>query len=592
MIESDAPSCTIRPVTQERRYGWFPVLASLKNYRWQQFSADTFAGIALSAMLVPVGMGYAQASGLPAIYGLYATISALIAYAVFGPSRILIVGPDSALSALIAAAILPLAGDNVGHSIALAGMLAILSGLLCFTGGIARFGFLTDLLSMPIRYGYMNGVAVIVIISQLPGALGVKSKADGVFSRAFEIVSMIANGDANGAVVIISVLCLSVLLAFKRWMPRFPAVLVVVAVATFLVTHFGLAHRFDVEVVGTLPQGLPNFSFPTVSFAELSTLVPAAIAISFVSFADTIVLSRTFAHRKGQTVDANQELRAIGIVNIVCGLFQGFPISGSQSRTPVAESAGAQTQLAGLVGAIAIALLLLFAPALLKSMPIAALSAIVIGACVGLIQVAAVQRMYSLRRSELINSLVCFLGVMVLGVIPGIFFAVTLAMLEFIWRAWRPYDAILGRIDSRKGYHDISRHPEAKCIPGLVLYRWDAPLFFANAALFQERLLRAASVASTPTRRVVVTAEPMTDVDLTAADMLKDLHKTLAACGIELGFAELKGPVKDRLKRYGLFDLVGSDHFYPTIGLAVDDHVRSHRVDWRDWDEGPLTNPS
>jgi MFS superfamily sulfate permease-like transporter len=297
------------------------------------------------------------------------------------------------------------------------------------------------------------------------------------------------------------------------------------------------------------------------------------------------VLSRTFALRGGYEVDRNQELIALGAANVAAGLFQGFAISSSASRTPVAESAGAKSQLTGVVGAVCIALLLIFAPTLLQNLPTAALGAVVISACFSLVEIPGVLRLYRLRRGEFVLSIVCFLGVALIGVIQGIFIAVGLALLDFIWRAWRPYDAVLGRVDGLKGYHDITRHPEAKRIPGLVLFRWDAPLFFANAEIFHEHILQAIADAPTRTKWVVVAAEPVTDIDITAADALIALDAALHAEGMDLCFAEMKGPVKDRLKRYGLFSTLGPDNFFPTLGQAVDRYLAVHQIEWRDWDE-------
>jgi MFS superfamily sulfate permease-like transporter len=361
--------------------------------------------------------------------------------------------------------------------------------------------------------------------------------------------------------------------------------LIAVVGATVIVWLSDLDKRSNLSVIGPLPQGLPGFDTPIVSVSDLRTLFSGAVAIALVSFADMSVLSRTYAQRGGYKVDANQEFIALGVANLATGLFQGFPVSSSASRTPVAESAGAKTQIAGIVGASCIAALLIFAPTLLNKLPHAALAAVVISACIGLMEISGVLRVYRLRPSELAFSIVCFLGVILFGAIEGIFIAVALALLAFIWRAWRPYDAVLGRVDGLKGYHDISRHPEAKQIPGLVLFRWDAPLFFANAAVFQEHVLQAVADAPTPTKWIVVAAEPVTDIDITAADMLSELDQQLHQSGIELCFAEMKGPVKDRLKRYGLFTAFGTESFFPTIGRAVDEFVAKHHVEWQDWED-------
>jgi MFS superfamily sulfate permease-like transporter len=361
--------------------------------------------------------------------------------------------------------------------------------------------------------------------------------------------------------------------------------LIAVVGATIVVGVFDLAVTAGVSVVGPLPQGLPSFQFPAVPLADLGALAAGAIAITLVSFADTSVLSRTFAMRGGYEVDQNQELIALGAANVAAGLFQGFSISSSSSRTPVAESAGAKTQLTGVVGALCIAVLLVFAPTLLQNLPNAALGAVVIGACLSLVDVQGFVRLYHLRRGEFALAIVCFLGVALIGVIQGIFIAVGLALLGFIWRAWRPYDAVLGRIEGLKGYHDITRYPEASRIPGLVLFRWDAPLFFANAEVFREHVLQAVVDAPTPTKWIVVAAEPVTDIDITAAEALSALDDDLQNAGIELCFAEMKDPVKDQLKRYGLFTKLGPDLFFPTLGRAVDRYVETHQVEWSDWED-------
>jgi len=548
------------------------------------------AGLVLTALLVPAGMGYAQASGLPPIYGLYATIVPLVMYAIVGPSRILVLGPDSSLVPLIAATILPLAAGDQAEAVALAGLLAVFSGLLCLLAGLARFGFVTDLLSKPVRYGYMNGIALTVLASQLPKLFGFSIDAEGLIPEARAFVRGVVDGETNLVALVIGVACLLVIFGFKRWRPQVPGVLVAVVGATVAAGAFGLAQRFDLSVVGPLPKGLPSFALPSVSASHLQALVAGAFGVALVSFADTSVLSRTFAIRGGYRVDPNQELLALGAANVAAGFFQGFSVSSSASRTPVAESAGAKTQLTGLVGAMAIALMLLLFPNLVRNLPNSALAAVVISAAIGLIEAAGVRRLYRLRRTEFALSIVCFLGVALLGVIQGIFIAVGLALMDFIRRAWRPHDAVLGRVDDLKGYHDVARHPEAKRIPGLVLFRWDAPLFFANAEVFADRLRQAIAASPTPVRWAVVAAEPVTDLDTTAADVLQRLDSELAAEGVDLRFAEMKGPVKDRLKRYALFERLGDDHFYPTIGTAVRAYLDHTGVEWVDWED--QTTPS
>jgi high affinity sulfate transporter 1 len=538
------------------------------------------AGLVLSAFLVPVGMGYAEASGLPAITGLYATIVPLLAYALMGPSRILVLGPDSSLAPLIAVTILPLADGDPTKAIALAGTMALMTGALLVIAGLARLGYLTDLLSLPIRYGYLNGIALTVIVSQLPKVFGFSTDAEGLLEEASAFVRGVADGETVGAALAIGLVSMGIVALGKRFAPAVPAVLIAVVAGIAAVSVFDLAGV--IEVVGVLPQGLPTLRVPTVPAEDLLPLAAAAISIALVAFADTSVLSRTFAARLGEDVDPNQEMIALGIANAAGGLFQGFPISSSASRTPVAESAGARTQLTGVVGAVAIALLLVFAPGLLRNLPQATLGAIVIVAATSLVEVRGVRRLVRTRPAEFWLSIAAFLGVALLGVISGIFVAIVLAVGQFVRRAWLPHDAVLGRVPGVKGYHDLVRHPEAIQIPGLVLYRWDAPLFFANAGRFRERVLRLARRADPAAAWVVVAAEPITDVDATAARVLADLLDDLDARQVRFAFAELKGGVWDQLKVYGLAERIGERYRFPTLGTAVRGYVQETGTPWVD----------
>lgn len=565
---------------------WFPGLTMVQTYERPWLAKDIMAGIVLTAILVPAGMGYAQASGLPAVCGIYATIVPLLAYSIFGQSRILVLGPDSALSAIIAATILPLAGQNGEHAVALAGVLAILSGVLCILAGLIKFGFVTDLLSKPIRYGYLNGIALTLVVGQLPTILGFSVNGSGLIAKTTSLVKGIFNQQINWTAFAIGSACLILILVCKRYAPKIPGVLLAVIGATLAVAMLDLSAKYGVTVVGALPPGLPSFHLPMVSLREMNDLFAGAVAIALVSFADMSVVSRAFAARGGYGVDDNQELIALGAANLAAGFFGGFSVSASASRTPVAEAAGGKTQVTCLVGALGLLLLLTIAPTLLHNLPNAALGAIVIAACLSLVEIKAVWRLYKLRATEFWFSIISFLGVALIGVIQGIFVAVGLALLAFIWRAWRPYDAVLGRVDGLKGYHDITRHPDAKRIPGLVLFRWDAPLFFANARIFHQHVLKSIADAPIPVKWIVVAAEPVTDIDITAADTLAELNSELDKAGIELRFAEMKGPVKDQIKKYGLFAQFDIEHFYPTIGQAVDGYLEATNVEWHDWDEG------
>ncbi len=563
---------------------WLPGLLTLRQYQASWLPRDIAAGLVLTTMLVPVGIAYAVASGVPGIYGLYATIVPLLVYALFGPSRILVLGPDSSLAAVIFGVVFPLSGGDPHRAIALAGAMAIVSGTVCILAGIARLGFVTELLSKPIRYGYMNGIALTVLISQVPKMFGFKIESDGPLRNIWAIADAILGGKTNWTAFAIGAGTLAVILLLKRF-KRVPGILIAVVGATAIVSLLDLAATADVSVLGPLPQGLPAFAIPWITQADVVPVLIGGFAVAMVSFADTSVLSRAYAARLRTSVDPNQEMVGLGAANLAAGFFQGFPISSSSSRTPVAEASGAKTQLTGVVGAIAVALLLLFAPNLLQHLPSAALAAVVIASAIGLIEIGDLIRIYRIQRWEFWLSIVCLAGVAVFGAIPGIGIAVVLAVIEFLWDGWRPHSAVLGRAEGVKGYHDITRYPKARRIPGLVLFRWDAPLFFANAELFRERVLDAGATSPMPASWLVVAAEPVTSVDVTAADMLEDLDKTLQESGIKLCFAELKDPVKDKLKRFGIFAQIGEEFFFPTVGAAVSRYLESHDVAWEDWED-------
>jgi high affinity sulfate transporter 1 len=537
---------------------------------------DIVAGLVLTTMLVPVGIAYAVASGVSGIYGLYATIVPLLAYALFGPSRILVLGPDSSLAAVILAVILPLSGGDPHRAIALAGMMAIVSGTVCILAGVARLGFITELLSKPIRYGYMNGIALTVLISQLPKLFGFKIESDGPLRNIWAIASAVMEGKTNWITFMIGAATLVVILALKNY-KRVPGILIAVAAATLVVGMLDLAAR-GVAVLGTLPQGLPSLVIPWISRADIVPVLIGGFAVALVSFADTSVLSRVYAAKTQTYVDPNQEMVGLGVANLAGGFFQGFPISSSSSRTPVAEAAGAKTQLAGVVGALAVALLLVVEPDLLKNLPTSALAAVVIASAIGLFEITDLRRIYRIQRWEFWLSIACTAGVAVFGAIEGIGLAIVIAVIEFLWDGWRPYSTVLGRAEGVEGYHDITRYPDAQRISGLVLFRWDSPLFFANAELFHDRVLEAVATSPTPVRWLVVAAEPVTSVDVTSADMLAELDETLHASGIKLCVAEMKDPVKDKMKRFGLFARLGETAFFPTIDTAVSGYLQTLRA--------------
>ena len=551
---------------------WLPGLATLRSYDLRWLRDDVAAGVVLSTMLVPVGVAYAVASGVPPINGLYATIIPLIAYAVFGPSRILVLGPDSSLAPIILGVVLPLSAGDPERAVALAAAVALVSGCACIAAGLARLGFITELLSKPIRYGFMNGIALVVLITQLPKLFGFSINHAGPLRDLWSIAVAVAAGKANWAGTALGVGTLVAILVLKAH-KRMGAILVAVIAAMLIADWFDLAANFGVKVLGSVPQGLPAFTIPWLRSTDVIPVLEGGIAVAIVSFADTSVLSRTFAARTGRHVDPNAEMIGLGAANLASGFFQGFPISSSASRTPVAESAGAKTQVTGLVGALVVALVIVVAPELFRDLPYSALAAVVISAAIGLFEFQDLGRIYRMNRWEFWLSVICTAAVAIFGAIPGIGIAIVMAVIEFLWDGWRPHWAVLGKPREVDGYHDVTRYPDAQRIPGLVLFRWDAPLFFANAEYFSQSVQGAIASSPTPVRRVIVTAEPITSVDVTSADVLTELDAALKARDIELCFAELKDPVKDKLKRFGLFAEFGENRFFPTNMSAVDDFV-------------------
>jgi MFS superfamily sulfate permease-like transporter len=426
----------------------------------------------------------------------------------------------------------------------------------------------------------MNGIALTVFISQLPKIFGVSIDSAGPLRDLWQIARKVSDGQANWTSFVIGASALAVILVLKRY-KRVPGILIAVVSATAAVGVLDLGTTAGVKVLGPMPQGLPSFGVPWIGLADLWTVVIGGCAVAMVAFADTSVLSRIYALKTRTHVDPNQEMVGLGAANLAAGFFQGFPISSSSSRTPVAEAAGSRTQITGVVGAVAVALLLVVAPTLMKNLPTSALAAVVIASAIGLFEFADLRRIFRIQRWEFWLSIVCWAGVAVFGAIPGIGLAIVIAVIEFLWDGWRPYSAVLGRVDGIRGYHDVQRYPGARLVPGLVLFRWDAPLFFANAELFQARVLDAVDASPTPVRRVVVTAEPVTSIDVTSADMLAELERTLRASRIELRFAEVKDPVKDKLRRFELLDQLGTGAFHPTVGAAVDAYLAEHGVDWK-----------
>jgi high affinity sulfate transporter 1 len=560
--------------------GWIeellPGIGVARRYERAWLRPDLTAGVALFALVIPAGMAYAEVAGLPPVTGLYATIVPLLVYAIIGPSRVLVLGPDSSLAPMIAAAVLPLALGSTGRAVALAGLLAVLMGAVLVVGRALRLGFVTGLLSRPIRVGYLNGIALVVIVGQLPKLVGMSVPGGSVWETFGQTVSGIADGGANGPAVLVGVASWAAIVLARRWGSPVPGVLIAVVGAIVATAALQLGAR--IPVVGALPQGLPTPALTGLRPADAASLLAPAVGIALIAFADTGVLSRTLAGRHGYVVGGNQEMGALGVANVASGLLGGFPVSGSASRTPVAVQAGARTQLAGVVAAGLVVVFMTLLPGVTAYLPSSTLAAVVIVAASSFVDVRALVRLARMSRSETALLVAAFLGVAFIGVLQGIVVAIGLSLAAFVRRAWDPYRAELVRLDGTPGYHDVSRHPAGRRLPGLVLARFDAPLFFANGAVFVAFVKELVESAPQPVRWVVVAAEPITGIDTTALDDLIELDEYLDRRGTDLVFAEMKGPVKDRLLRFGAGARFGPEHFFPTVGSAVKAYRRRFRA--------------
>jgi high affinity sulfate transporter 1 len=553
--------------------GLIPGITAIRTYERSWLRFDLVAGVVLAAILVPQGMAYAELAGLPPVTGLYTTIACLVGYALMGPSRVLVLGPDSSVSPLIFAAIAPLvvAADDPETAIALAGMMAVMVGLILIGLGIGKLGFVADLLSKEVQVGYMNGLAVTIFVGQLPKLSGFSTDADGFIAEIEAFIDGFS--ERNQTALWLGLTTLAVLLVLPRFTRTIPAVLVAVIGATAVTGIFDL----DVSTVGTLPEGLPSPSLPWTSFSDVAPMLIAAIGITLVSLTDTIATSTAFAARRGEEVKPDQEMIGIGSANIVAGFFQGFAVSTSSSRTAVADQTGAKSQLTGLVGAGVVALLLVFFNGLLRNLPQTALAAVVIAAAFSLVDLGTLRRYLSVRRSSFVLSLVASAGVIFFGVLEGILIAVVLSILLFFRRSWWPHGEVLGQIDGESGWHANHNGLVGTELPDIVVYRWEAPLFFANAGMFRQQI-RALARERKP-HWVILQCEAITDIDVTAADILQQLDIELNEHGIKIAFVELRDRLKDLVYDYGLFATLDADHFYGSIEEALADIERQRSAD-------------
>lgn len=547
-----------------------PGLDVLRAYApgWARW--DVLAGVTVAAYLVPQCMAYAELAGLPAVAGLWAVLLPLVLYAFVGTSRRLSIGPESATAILVASAVAPLAGGDPARYAALAAGLAILVGLVCIAGYVLRLGFLADLLSRPILVGYMAGVAVIMIVSQLGRLTGIPLESQGIVDRLRELVNGIA--EVNVPTLVLSAAVLAFLLAARRWLPRLPGPLVAVLGATIVTAALGLEEQ-GVAVVGEIPAGLPTLGLPDITMSDFAALALPALGIALIGYTDSILTARAFAAKskeEGEEIDATQELLAVGVGNLGAGVSQGFAISASGSRSAIIETTGGRTQVVGVVAAGVVIAVLLVLRDVLSLFPTAALGAIVVFAALRLIEWAEFRRLEAFRSAELGLALAAFGGVILGGVLVGVVVAVGLSVLDLLARVARPHDAVLGRVPGLAGLHNVDDFADAKTLPGLVVYRYDAPLCFANAHDFHDRALAAVDSEPTPVEWFLLNAEAIIDIDLTAADALRDLKGDLEDQGVVFAMARVKQDLRERLARAGVLDVVGESLIFPTLPTALE----------------------
>ena len=542
-----------------------PGLGVLASYHRDWLKHDLIAGVSVAAVALPTAIAYAEIIGLDPVVGLYAAIPALLAYALFGTSRHLIVNPDAATCAMIAATLTPLAGGDSEVLLSLSVVLAIFTGLLCFAGGLLRLGFLADFLSRPILTGFLNGVAISIFLGQIGKVFGFPMKSHGIIPSFIEFVGKVP--ETHLPTLAVGLLTIAVMLVSKRLLPRWPGPLLAVVAAVAVVKATGLHHE-GVVVVGYVPAGLPPLHWPAFDPQFLQPLFGGALGVALVSFCNAMVVARSFAAKHSYEVDADRELFALGASQVAAGLCQGFAVSGTESRTAMNHAMGGKSQVAGLVAAAAMAAVLLFMTAPLSYLPKAALGGVLIFAAIGLFDLAALRRLWRVSRPEFGVAVATMVGVIALDVLEGILMAVAMALLLLLKRSARPSDAVLGRIAGMKGFHDVAHHPDASVTPGLLLYRFGAGIVFYNASYFKKRVWELA-IAQPDLKWLVIDGSTVNTMDSTGAETIEALSRDLARRGIRFGLAGLRSEVRGMLDRAGAMAMIGTDAVYATLKSAM-----------------------
>jgi SulP family sulfate permease len=543
-----------------------PGIALIKDYEASWWRPDILAAMSLWAILVPQSLAYAQLAGVPAVYGLYTAFAAMIAYAFFGTSRVLNQGPESAVAIVTAATLLPLAGGDGDRYILMASVLAILVGLWAIAGGILKLGFITRFISRPILLGYIVGSAWLIVISQLPAMLGVTVDEDGYYSALGSIVRNL--DQVNTWTVVLGVALMALIYAVKKFIPKVPAYLVAAIVGTLVVLVFNL-DDFGVTLVGSIASGIPLPKIPFIPVPDVVNLILPAAGIALLAYADSVVTAESLARPKGYEIDADQEFIGLGMATMASGLFQGFPVNGSQTRSVVLDDSGAKSQMSGLISAALVIVTLLVLTPVFELLPNVALAAIVMVAGIGLFDVKEMKTLWRIQRADFVLMVLTALAVIVIGMLPGILVAVLLSLLDVARRSTTPHTAILVQVPGTDTFRDTDNVEDGEAVPGLLIYRFDAPLFFANVSVMTDQITELVEKADVPVEWVLIDAESIHDIDTTALQGLEELIEDLRDDGIHLAFARLRQAVRDVLDAADLIDVIGEDNIY----LEVDDGV-------------------
>ena len=544
-----------------------PLLDTLRNYRQRWLINDVVAGLSACIVMIPSVIAYAELVHLPPISGLYAALAASIGYALFASSRHVIAGPDAAIGLLAGSAILPLALGDPARIALLAAELSLLSGVLLLLAARLRLGVIAELLSRPVLIGYLNGASLVLISTQLGKMFAIKTEGEAFFPLLFNLFTQLPN--ANLPTFVLGGLLILLLVSLAHWLPRVPGALAASAAAILCVYVFDLG-RYGIALVGEVPSGIPQLKILVPHWSDIAALAPAAVAIAFLAFSDGILLAQTFAQKHGYEVNPNQELVALGSANILASVWQGFPVSASQSRTSVVEASGGQSQMAQVVVAGGLLLFLLFLTGLIALLPKVALGAILIVTAAGMLEMAPLHKLYKVDRNEFSLAMGVTLVILIAGVVPGIIAGLLLSLFAVLVDISRPRDAVLRRLISDGKFHDCLEDDEAENVPGVIVYRLYAPLLFANAHYVVERIRKLVGEAGVELEWLIIDAQAITDMDVTAAQRFAELHREMLEQGVQIKIADAPRPFREELDKVGLSEALGSQQFFVSVKKAIE----------------------